>query len=175
MKLVFLYGQAAAGKLTVARELAARTGFALFHNHLIVDAVAAVFPFGSPEFVRLRERFWLETFEAAMRAGRSLIFTFAPEGTVAADFPARVEALVRSLGGEVVFVALTLDPAEQERRIANASRSEFGKLTSLDLLRQLRGDFDTAMAAMPAPALTVATDPTPPEEAAERIAKILAR
>ena len=83
--------------------------------------------------------------------------------------------LVRALGGEVVFVALTLDPAEQERRIANASRSAFGKLTSLDLLRQLRGDFDAAMAAMPAPALTVATDEIPPDEAAGRIAEILVR
>lgn len=58
MQLIFLYGPMAAGKLTVARELAARTGFALFHNHLLVDAVAAVFPFGSPSFVRLREQFW---------------------------------------------------------------------------------------------------------------------
>ena len=59
MQLVFLHGPAAAGKLTVARALAARTGFALFHNHLVVDAVAAVFPFGSAEFRTLRERFWL--------------------------------------------------------------------------------------------------------------------
>ena len=56
MILVFLYGPVASGKLTIARELAARTGFALFHNHLVVDAVMAVFPFGSESFVRLRER-----------------------------------------------------------------------------------------------------------------------
>lgn len=170
MKLVFLYGQVASGKLTVARALAERTGFALFHNHLIVDAVAAVFPFGSEQFVRLREKFWLETMEAAARDDRSLIFTFAPEGTVAADFPERAEALIRSFGGKVVFVALTLDSAEQERRIANADRSAFGKLTSLDLLRRLRDDFDAAMAAMPAPALSIATDDIPPKEAADRIA-----
>lgn len=173
VKLVFLYGQAASGKLTVAKALAARTGFALFHNHLVVDAVAAVFPFGSPEFVRLREKFWLETIEAATRTGRSLIFTFAPEGTVAADFPERVETLVRALGGEVLFVALTIDPAEQERRIGNADRGKFGKLTSLNLLRQIRADFDASMAAMPAPALTIPTDENAPDAAAERIAAIL--
>jgi hypothetical protein len=59
MKLLFLYGPVASGKLTIARELATLTGFALFHNHLVVDAVAAVFPFGSERFVKLREQFWL--------------------------------------------------------------------------------------------------------------------
>lgn len=57
MKLIFIYGPAAAGKLTVARVLAEQTGVALFHNHLVVDAVMAVFPFGSEPFVRLREHF----------------------------------------------------------------------------------------------------------------------
>ena len=32
MKLVFIYGQAGVGKLTVGRELADLTGIALFHN-----------------------------------------------------------------------------------------------------------------------------------------------
>lgn len=48
MRLVFIHGPAASGKLTVAKELAALTGYPLFHNHLIVDALLAVFPFGSP-------------------------------------------------------------------------------------------------------------------------------
>jgi shikimate kinase len=55
MKLVFLHGPAASGKLTIGRELAALTGLPLFHNHLVVDAVASVFPFGSQRFVKLRE------------------------------------------------------------------------------------------------------------------------
>ncbi|MDV3459172.1 hypothetical protein RZN05_19400 [Sphingomonas sp. HF-S4] len=47
-----LYGPPAAGKRTIARVIAE---LPLFHNHLVVDAVAAIFPFGAPEFVRLRE------------------------------------------------------------------------------------------------------------------------
>jgi hypothetical protein len=81
MHLVFIYGQPASGKLTVARELAEITGWPLFHNHLIVDAVRAVFPFGSEPFTRLREEFWLKIISEASRAGTSLIFTFAPEPT----------------------------------------------------------------------------------------------
>ena len=54
MKLIFLYGLPATGKLTVAHELAAITGFKVFHNHLVVDVLLTVFDFGSPDFVRLR-------------------------------------------------------------------------------------------------------------------------
>lgn len=174
MKLIFLYGQVASGKLTVARALSARTGFALFHNHLIVDAVGAVFPFGSDEFVRLREAFWLEMIGSATRAGRSLIFTFAPEPTVAPDFPARVAAMVRAAGGEVTFVALRLDPDEQERRIVSADRAAFGKLRSVELLRELRGGFAVSMAAMPAAAITIDSGTTMAEDAAAQIVEAVA-
>jgi len=44
MKLVFIHGPVASGKLTIARALGQLSGFAVFHNHLVVDAVAAVFP-----------------------------------------------------------------------------------------------------------------------------------
>ena len=96
MKLVFIYGEAAAGKLTVARVLASLTGLPLFHNHLVVDAVGAVFPFGSESFVRLREQFWMDVFRAAAEEDRSLIFTFTPEPTVDESFAARVRTLVEA-------------------------------------------------------------------------------
>ena len=82
MDPISLYGPVAAGKLTIAHLLAERTGMVLFHNHLIVDAVSAVFPFGHPEFRRLRDVLWLEVFAAAARDGRSLIFTFAPDVSI---------------------------------------------------------------------------------------------
>ena len=128
----------ASGKLTSGRLVAERIGVPLFHNHLVVDAVAAVFPFGSPEFVRLREQFWLETISAAASAGQSLIFTFAPEPSVAADFPDRVEQLIARHGGQITYIALDLDEAEQERRLVDASRQRFGKLRSPEILRTLR-------------------------------------
>ena len=82
MELIFVYGAVAAGKLTVSRELAKRIELPLFHNHLVVDAVGAVFPFGSEPFIRLRESFWLQVFTEAAQSGSSLIFTFMPEPTV---------------------------------------------------------------------------------------------
>jgi hypothetical protein len=55
MRLVFIYGLPATGKLTVARELAAMTVFRLFHNHLAVDLLLLVFDFWSEPLIVLRE------------------------------------------------------------------------------------------------------------------------
>ncbi len=169
MKLIFIHGPAASGKLTVARELSKLTGLAVFHNHLVVDALLERLPFGDPQFVRLRESMWMAGFETAAKAGNSLIFTFAPEPTVPAGFPGRVIDLIEGAGGEVKFVKLTLSVMEQEKRIGNASRSEFRKLMSLDLLRELRAGFEASEAAMPKADLEIDTGETDPETAARRI------
>lgn len=174
MRLIFLHGPPASGKLTIGRILAERTGMPLFHNHLVVDAVGAVFPFGSAEFVRLREQFWMETIAAAARAGRSLIFTFAPESTVAADFPLRLSDLVTGLGGELVAVALRVDEADQERRIDSPVRGEFGKLRSVALLRELRPSMRRCEAMMPEPQLVIDTSSVTPDEAADLIVRLIA-
>lgn len=173
MRLLFLHGPPAAGKLTIAREIAALTGFAVFHNHLVVDAVAAVFPFGTEPFARLRERFWLEVLGEAATAGRSLIFTFAPEPSVAPGFPGRVVQAVTAAGGRVDFVRLTLPAAEQEQRLVDPGRAAFGKLRSLELLRRIRADMAVCEAAMPESALTIDTGAVPPGEAARLVVTAL--
>lgn len=170
MKLIFIWGGPASGKLTVARELARLTGLPLFHNHLVVDALLERLPFGDPEFIRLREAMWMAAFETAATSGHSLIFTFQPEDTVGEGFPGRVIDLVNSLGGAVKFVRLVVSPEEQEHRIANASRMEFRKLVSLDLLRELRGSFLEAEAAMPSADLVIDSEIDEPETSARRIA-----
>lgn len=173
MQLIFIYGQVASGKLTIARQLAARTGIALFHNHLVVDAVGAVFPFGTEAFSRLREQFWIAVFEEAAKQNRSLIFTFAPEPTVARDFPDRVRGLTERNGGQVVFVALHLAEAEQERRLVEQGRAAFGKMRNPTVLRTLRPQFDACMASMPQPALTLDVGNLTPSESAEAISSLI--
>ncbi len=138
MKLVFLHGAPAVGKLTVARELATLTGFRLFHNHLTVDLVGSLFPFGSEPFIRLREQIWLAAFAEATRNDVSLIFTFNPERTVRERFIQDTLEVVGCAGGEIVFIELTCAEKELERRIADASRKEFGKLASVEQYRSLK-------------------------------------
>jgi cytidylate kinase len=170
MRLIFVHGPAASGKLTVARALSARTGIGLFHNHLVVDALLAAFDFGSEPFMRLREEFWLAVFSESAKAGRSLIFTFAPERSVRPRFIADTIAAVEAHGGAVSFVALTVSEAEQARRLDAASRREFAKLKSPELLRQLQASGAFDFPPLPGPDLTIDTGTTPPEAAASRIA-----
>jgi hypothetical protein len=138
MKLVFIHGAPAVGKLTVARELAKLTGFHLFHNHQTVDLVCSLFDFGSEPFVLLREQIWLAAFAEAARQHTSFIFTFAPERTVRERFIQDAIEAIESAGGEIIFVELTCTETELERRIEDASRQEFGKLASVDQYRSLK-------------------------------------
>lgn len=173
MKLVLLHGPVASGKLTVARALAARTGFALFHNHLVVDTVGALFPFGSEHFRRLREEMWIKLLGEAAHAGRDTIFTFAPEPTVHPAFIPHLITQIEKLDGTVVSVRLTVEPLEQERRIAAPDRAAFGKLRDLELLRSLRHDMMACENAMPPAALTIDTGRISAESAAGHIVAVL--
>src|SRR6266550_6792947 len=111
MKLIFIHGAPAVGKLTVARELSQLTSFPLFHNHLTVDLVSSLFPFGTQPFVSLREQIWLAAFAEAARNDLSLIFTFNPERTVNKDFIQKAIDVVAAAGGRVIFVELTCSEA----------------------------------------------------------------
>ena len=171
MKLIFIYGPAAAGKLTIARELGGKTGFPIFHNHLVVDMLLAVFEFGAPAFVEIREATWLQVMEhAAQDQLPGLIFTFAPERTVRPEFIGKLIAAVEKWGGEVLFVHLTCPEEELERRLENDSRAEFRKLRSLELYRQLRDDGARTFPPLPDSGLTIDTSKSEPNESAAKIA-----
>jgi chloramphenicol 3-O-phosphotransferase len=170
MRLIFIYGMPATGKLTVAQELAKLTGYKLFHNHLVVDLLLLTNEFGSATFVRLREKIWLGVFREAARAGLpGLIFTFNPEKTVRAGFVEEAVKTVGSEGGRVDFVELVCPLEELRNRMASESRLKYRKLSSLELFDRLEseGQFDTAH--MPKAAMTIDTSVTGPDEAAEQI------
>ncbi len=168
MKLLFLYGPAASGKLTVGRALQQLTGLRLFHNHLVVDTLLAVFPFGSPSFVRLREQTWLSVFEAAANNGTSLLFTFAPESTVTPSFIDDAIATITRRGGEIHFVRLDCPIAVLEERVEAPSRAQFLKLNSVATFRRLREIGADTYREIPAD-LTLDTSTLPPKESARRI------
>ena len=176
MRLVFLYGLPATGKLTVAQELSRLTGYKLFHNHLVVDLLLSVFEFGSAGFVRLREDIWLSVFAEAAESDLSgMIFTFAPEATVTASFIGNAIDTVASRGGEVVFVELTCPVPEIRQRLNAPSRQAFGKLTSLELFDQLHDAGSFHALSLPQPAISIDTSRYTAHEAATEIAGSLLR
>src|ERR1700678_737090 len=174
MKLIFIYSLPATGKLTVAVELAAMTGYKLFHNHLVVDLLMSVFDFGSPSFVELREDIWLSVFEQACRNRLpGLIFTFAPEGTVRPGFIDEVKSRVAREGGEVDFFELVCPLAELKRRMGSPSRLAYQKLSSVSLFEQLHAEGVFEASNMPKPRLSIDTSLCTPVQAAMEIARTL--
>ncbi len=174
MKLLFLHGPPAVGKLTIAREIAALTGWRLFHNHLTVNLALAVYDFGTPGFIALREQIWLLTFRRALADKfPGLIFTFNPENSVPQSFIDTLFAEVAAAGGEVIPVALTAPEAEIERRMGDDSRVQNGKLTNLALYRQLRAAGVFATPIIPPARLSFDTSQRSPTSIAEEVAALV--
>jgi hypothetical protein len=174
LKLIFIYGLPATGKHTVASELAALTGYKLFHNHLVVDLLLSVFDFGSEPFVALREDIWLSVFEEAAAAQiPALIFTFNPENTVSSAFVPNVIEAMNQSGSQVVFVELQCPLSELKSRMDSPSRQQFRKLTSVPLFEQLHAEGVFVTSHMPSPKLTIDTSTCTPPQAAAQIIKAL--
>ena len=174
MRLIFLYGLPATGKLTIAQELSLLTGYRLFHNHLAVDLLLSVFDFGTAPFVRLREDIWLSVFaEAASSDLPGLIFTFAPEDTVTPDFISNAIQTVTDHDGEILFVELTCPIPELRERLNQPSRHGFAKLTSVELFDQLHASGSFHALSLPEPVLTIDTSSTTAHDAAREIARAL--
>ena len=170
MILVCIYGPAASGKLTIAREVGARTGFPVFHNHLVLDMLTPVFAFGAPPFVELREQVWLEVLRrAAEERLDGVITTFTPERTVRHRFTGDLTATIAAAGGQTTFVELTCPDEELERRMENESRAEFGKIHSLVQYRRVRDSGGFEYLPIPNTSLTIDTSTMDPHESAGKI------
>jgi RNase adaptor protein for sRNA GlmZ degradation len=142
MKLLFIYGPPAAGKYTVASEVAARTGYKLFHNHLTVDAILPVFDFGTDSFWNLIEMIRVETIKEAAKKDVSLIYTFCyAKGEDDGHIENVLEA-VESNGGEVCFVLLYCDREELNKRVSDESRQKFEKVKTTEGLHEILGRYD---------------------------------
>lgn len=137
MKLIFIYGAPATGKLTVAKELSKITGYKLFHNHLTADLVHAIFPFGVKEYTDITEKLRLDLFEAAAKNKiEGIIFTFVygvEAGGRRADdaFVQKAISVVEKHKGKVLFVKLFCDQKELYKRLKQSSRRAYGKMRKI--------------------------------------------
>ena len=138
MKLVFVYGPPAVGKLTVAQELAKLTGYRLFHSHLTVDMVESLFPRTTPQYRPILRKYRLYLVEEAAKAKVNFIMTFAyyskEPGTIA--WVRSLTRVVKKHGGQVCFVRLICEYKELAKRVKHPSRAKFGKIKTLSLLNE---------------------------------------
>ena len=169
MKLVFLYGPPATGKLTVARALAERTGFKLFDNHVSINAVLPFFAFGTPSFNRIVGTFRKQVLEEAAKTGLDLIFTLVYAKPQDDEHVDELTRLVEENGGEVLFVRLWCSEEELKRRIQAPPRAPQHKLTSVEVLEDLLEKYDLFSSVSDRKSLTLDTTRLAPSVTAERI------
>ena len=74
MKLVFIIGDAAVGKMTVGQELAKITDLRLFHNHMMIEPVLEIFGQWRPDVTQRLRQVIFEEFAKTDLYG--MIFTY---------------------------------------------------------------------------------------------------
>jgi hypothetical protein len=131
MKLIFLHGGPATGKLTVAKALLRAVPGRLFDNHAAIDVAQTVFDFGGPGFWELVHTVRSSVLDAAAEHGVPLVVTTycyaEPDDRPAFE---QIQAIVQRYGGELLPVFLYCSKEEVIRRVSNADRAERRKITS---------------------------------------------
>lgn len=74
MKLVFLFGNTAVGKMTVGQELMKITDLRLFHNHMTIEPIIEIFGSYNPKVIEELREIIFNSFAASDNYG--MIFTF---------------------------------------------------------------------------------------------------
>lgn len=131
MKLLFLHGSPATGKLTVAKALLGMAPGRLFDNHAAIDLARTLFDFGAPGFWELVHSVRYSAMDAAAEHGVALLVTtfcyVEPDDRPQFE---KFEEIVRRHGGELLPVFLHCSREEAARRVGNPDRVERRKMTS---------------------------------------------
>lgn len=114
MKLLFLIGNAAVGKMTVGQELMKITDLRLFHNHMTIEPVIEIFGgFYHPAIKRLREVIF-EEFAKSDNYGMIFTYMWAFDQQSDWDYVEHVKSIFAPYNTEFYYAELV---ASQEKRL----------------------------------------------------------
>lgn len=138
--LLFVLGPPAVGKMTVGAEIARRTGFKLFHNHMTIEPLLRLFPFDSPQFSRLNNDFRTRILEEAANSEiPGLVFSVV----WAFDLPEDAEQIerysrpFRERGARILFLELAASQSVRlQRNIQDSRLAEKPSKQDLEWSRQ---------------------------------------
>jgi hypothetical protein len=139
MKLLFLHGAPAAGKLTVAKALLRIVPGRLMDNHAAIDLALTIFDFGAPGFWELVH----DVRRSAMNAAAEhrvplLVTTFCYAEPEDREQFGQIEAIVQRHGGKLLPVFLHCSREEALRRVGHPDRVARRKISSGEhLIREL--------------------------------------
>ena len=122
MKLVFLIGSGAVGKMTVGQELMKLTGLRLFHNHMTIEPVIALFGNYNGKVVNgIREIIFRE-FAASDQPGMIFTYMWAFDQQQDWDYIEHVKDIFAPYGTEFYYVELVAPQAIRLARNATENR-----------------------------------------------------
>jgi len=168
MKLIFLHGPPASGKLTIAETLSELTGIPLFHNHLSRDLVKDIYGDKLRDNYALVDRIRFDVLDYCSKNQTDLIFTYVYEGS---DDDSNVRDFIKTIednGGEVIFIELAANKEDLINRVDNESRKKYKKLTNPVVMETLTQDM--SIYSIPfVDSLKINTSDLMPDESARRI------
>lgn len=124
MKLVLIVGSGAVGKMTVGQELMKQTGLRLFHNHMMIEPVIAIFGrYDGPTVNGLRDVIF-RNFAASGAEGMIFTYMWAFDQKADWDYVAHLREVFDPYGTEYYCVELVAPKEVRLRRNATANRLE---------------------------------------------------
>jgi hypothetical protein len=169
MKLLFLHGPPASGKLTVAQAVVHLTAGRLFDNHAAMDFARTVLDFDAPGFWDLVHSARVIALEKAAERGVPLVVQTSCYSHPK-DLPLleQFERVLDRHGGLLLPVFLSCSMRTLEERVAAPDRVQRRKVTSKEGLERCLARWNL----VPVPRMncyTVDTDASSPAEAAAAI------
>lgn len=144
MKLLFLFGDAAVGKMTVGQELAKITDLRLFHNHMTIEPVIEIFGYFNSEAIERLRQVIFEEYAKTDNYGMIFTFMFAFDCQSDWDNLERIKDIFRPYGAEFYYAELVapqkirLERNATENRLKNKASKRDVEISNQRLLNDDR-------------------------------------
>ena len=122
MKLLFMIGNSAVGKMTVGQELMKITGLRLFHNHMTIDAVIEIFGQYKGAVINKLRQVIFEEFAKTDNYGMIFTYMWAFDQQSDWDYIEHVKKIFEPYSTEFYYVELVASREVRLERNATENR-----------------------------------------------------
>ena len=176
MKLVILYGPPAAGKLTIAHNLAKIADIHVFDNHQVLDIIEPIVTRKYLKFSELIYQTQRNIIEAAVKANQTnvvITFPYASNLDRDVEFITKLTTTSRELGAEVYPIFLTCSNETLLKRAVEPSRKAYGKITTTEVMNTMIEKYELDKPAPVDGSVTIDTDQVSAAYAATEIKNMI--
>ncbi len=122
MKLVFIIGNAAVGKMTVGQELAKITDLRLFHNHMTIELILDIFGYYNAKAIAQIREIIFEEFAGSGQYGLIFTYMWAFDQQSDWDYVEHVCDIFRRHNAQIYYVELVAPQAIRLQRNVTENR-----------------------------------------------------